>query len=432
MSENINNQINTHGDEISKTFCVLPWLHLNTWPNGNVYPCCLTDWRETVGNLKDNTLEEIWNNDTMKEIRQYMLQGKKHNSCRKCFQQEDYNLDSMRTSLNRTFSHHIESITKNTLEDGHNDDFKLIYWDFRFSNLCNFKCRMCGSALSSKWYEDEIKAYGSSQLDRALINVNDYSKKDIKLYLENFMEEVEEIYFAGGEPLLMDEHYYILEELTKNNKFDVRLRYNTNLGYLKFKKWDNIELWKPFKENNYTNVSIFASIDGIGKVAEYSRKGTKWDIVEGNIKRILDANFNIHISATTNIFTVWEIPELIDRMLEIGLPDYCIQLNNVLTSPNFYHINILPQKIKNKIKQKYTDHLNSMSENRKNIFEPKYNSIFMFLDESPKEDVEVLRQNFKHKTEALDKVREEKFVDTFDYYKEWYNSLKSKLPNPLL
>src|SRR6056300_900941 len=214
MAEDLNNQDKTHGNIISKSFCILPWTHLHTWPNGNVYPCCLTDWREEVGNLETNTLEEIWNNNKMKELRQYMLQGKKHSNCRKCFQQEDYNLDSMRTSLNRKFSHHIESITKNTSKDGHNNDFKLIYWDFRFSNLCNFKCRMCSSALSSKWYEDEINAFGSSQSDRALINVNDYSKKDIKLYLENFMEEVEEIYFAGGEPLLMDEHYYILEELT--------------------------------------------------------------------------------------------------------------------------------------------------------------------------------------------------------------------------
>ena len=413
----------THGDSISKTFCILPWIHMNTWPNGNVYPCCLTDWREEVGNLEHNTLEEIWNNGKMKELRQYMLTGKKHNNCRKCFQQEEYGLDSTRTSSNRHFQSHIPTITENTKEDGHNDDFKLIYWDFRFSNLCNMKCRMCGSFLSSKWYEDDVKIFGGSQIPQALINVNDYSKKEIKLYLDEFMTDVEEIYFAGGEPLLMDEHYYILEQLIEKKHFDVRLRYNTNLGYIKFKKWNNLELWKPFKEKDYSNVSIFASIDGLGKVAEYSRKGTNWLTIEDNLKQVIAADFNIHISATTSIFTVWEVPELVDRMLELGLPYYAIQLNNVLTNPWYYHVNILPTEFKNKIKEKYTNHLNSMTEEHRLTFEPKYQSIFNFLDEEPQMDVEFLRKGFKHMTTRLDKGRKEDFATVFPYLSEWYNSI---------
>ena len=192
MSEQLKNP----GDKISSSFCVLPWLHLNTWPNGNVYPCCLTDWREDIGNLKDNTLEELWNGDKMKSIRKFMMEGKKHHNCRKCYQQEKNGLDSTRTSSNRWYEKHIPDITKNTREDGHNEDFKLLYWDFRFSNLCNMKCRMCGSFLSSKWWEDEIKIFGGSELPQAIINVNEYSKKDINLYLDEFINDVEEIYFG--------------------------------------------------------------------------------------------------------------------------------------------------------------------------------------------------------------------------------------------
>ena len=99
----MSNTLENPGDKISKSFCVLPWIHLNTWPNGNVYPCCLTDWREDIGNLKDNTLEELWNGDTMKSIRKDMLGGKQHHSCRKCYQQEDNGLDSTITSSNRLF-----------------------------------------------------------------------------------------------------------------------------------------------------------------------------------------------------------------------------------------------------------------------------------------------------------------------------------------
>lgn len=418
-----NQKVANPGDKISESFCVLPWIHLNTWPNGNVYPCCLTDWREEIGNLKDNTLEELWNVDKMKELRRYMLDGRKHDNCRKCFQQEEHGLDSTRTSSNRHYEKHIPEITKNTRPDGHNDDFKLLYWDFRFSNLCNMKCRMCGSFLSSKWWEDEMKIFGGSELPKAIINVDDYSKKEISWYLDTFINDVEEIYFAGGEPLLMEEHYYILEKLVEVGNLDVRLRYNTNLGYLKFKQYDNLELWKPFKERDYGNVSIFASIDGIGKVAEYSRKGTKWETIEQNLVKCIEHDFNIHISATTNIFTVWEIPELIDRMLELGLPHYRIQLNNVLTNPWYYHINILPDDLKLKIKERYTKHLEGMTDEVRETIKPKYDSIFRFMDETPQMDVEVLRRGFRFMTNLLDKGREENFEETFPYLADWYTSI---------
>lgn len=421
MSEQLKNP----GDKISKSFCVLPWIHLNTWPNGNVYPCCLTDWREEIGNLKDNTLEELWNGDTMKSIRKDMLEGKQHHSCRKCYQQEDNGLDSTRTSSNRWFEKHIPQITDNTKEDGHNDDFKLLYWDFRFSNLCNMKCRMCGSFLSSKWWEDEVKIYGGSPLPKAIINVNDYSKKNIDTYLDDFIDKVEEIYFAGGEPLLMEEHYYILQKLVEVGNTDLRLRYNTNLGYLKFKKYDNIELWKPFIEKDYGNVTIFASIDGVGKNAEYSRKGTKWNVIEENIKKCLDANINFHISCTTNIFNVMYIPEFVEEMKKLGVPHYNIHLNNVLTNPHHYHINILPDNLKQEVKKRYIRHLKSLDDTNADELRPKYESIFNFLDEPLAEPRETIEKALKYTTELLDDGREEKFrfLDIIPEYKEWYESI---------
>ena len=420
-----NQKLENPGDKVSKSFCVLPWIHLNTWPNGNVYPCCLTDWREEVGNLKDNTFEEIWNNDSMKSIRKDMLSGDKHNSCRKCYQQEENGLDSTRTSSNRWFEKHIPTLTDNTSEDGHNDDFKLLYWDFRFSNLCNMKCRMCGSFLSSKWYEDEVKLYGGSPLPKAIININDYSKKDINLYLDEFVRSVEEIYFAGGEPLLMEEHYYILQKLVEVGNTNLRLRYNTNLGYLKFKQYDNLELWKPFIEQDYGNVTIFASIDGYGDSAEYSRKGTKWNVIEDNIKKCLDANINFHVSCTTNIFNVLQIPDFIEHMKSLGVPHFNIHLNNVLTNPHHYHINILPDSLKQEVKKRYIRHLKSLDDENANELRPKYESIFNFLDEPLAQTQDQVEKALKYTTELLDDGREEKFrfVDINPEYAEWYNAI---------
>lgn len=415
------------GDKISKTFCVLPWLHLNTWPNGNVYPCCLTDWREELGNMKDNTLEELWNSKRMKDIRKDMLLGKQHSNCRKCYQQEKNGLDSTRTSSNRHYETHIPNIIENTNSDGHNNDFKLLYWDFRFSNLCNFKCRMCGSFLSSKWYDDEVKIFGGSNLPKAIINVNDYSKKDIQYYLNTFINDVEEIYFAGGEPLIMDEHYMILEKLIEIGHTNVRLRYNTNLGFIKFKKWDNLKLWKPFIDTDWQNVSIFASIDGFGKIAEYKRKGTNWKVVRDNIQRLLDENINFHISCTTSIFNVYHVPDLVDYMLDMGLPLYRIQLNNILTTPYYYGMNILPMNHRLKIKEKYQNHLQKFSEEERKILEPKYASIFKFLDEPTIEPIEKLRNAFKVMTTKLDIGRNEDFKTTIPELASWYDSINADM-----
>ena len=425
----MNEKLKNPGDKISESFCVLPWIHLNTWPNGNVYPCCLTDWREDIGNLKDNTMEELWNGGTMKSIRKDMLEGKQHHSCRKCYQQEKNTLDSTRTSSNRNFEHLIPSVTDNTSADGHNDDFKLLYWDFRFSNLCNMKCRMCGSFLSSKWWEDEVKIYGGSPLPKAIINVNDYSKKNIDTYLDEFIESVEEIYFAGGEPLLMEEHYYILQKLVEVGNTNLRLRYNTNLGYLKFKKYDNIEMWKPFIEQDYGNVTIFASIDGFGKNAEYSRKGTKWNVIEENIKKCLDANINFHVSCTTNIFNVMYIPEFYEHMKSLGVEHWNIHLNNILTNPHHYNINILPDELKQEVKKRYFKHLKSLDEQERDELRKKYDSIFRFMEEPLAENREAIEKLLKWNTEKLDDGREEKFrfLEVIPEYTDWYNSIPHDL-----
>jgi sulfatase maturation enzyme AslB (radical SAM superfamily) len=373
--------------------------------------------------MKDNTLEEIWNTEKMRDLRLAMLNGKKHSNCHKCYQQESYGLDSTRTASNRWYNKHIPDITNNTnKETGYNDDFKLLYWDFRFSNLCNFKCRMCGSFLSSKWYDDDIKIFGGSNLPTALVNVNDYSKKDVNEYIEGFIRDVEEIYFAGGEPLIMDEHYMILNRLIELGNLDVRLRYNTNLSNLQFKNHDLLELWKPFKERHGNNVSIFASIDGFGAVGEYIRKGTVWPTIEKNIHTILSNGINFHVSATTLIYNAYHIPDLVDKFVQLGIPYHCIQLNNVLTSPLYYHMNILPIEHKDKIKRKLYDHLNTIPDVYRGSFKNKYDSIINFLYETP-DNVENLRVTFKMMTTKLDKGRGDDFHSVCPELSEWYKSI---------
>lgn len=414
------------GDKVSKTFCTLPWGHMHVWPEGKTYTCCLAKNDDVLGNIEDMTLEEMWNVPLQKSIRKDMLEGKEPSTCNKCFSQERNGIQSMRVAANQMLEKHIDRFVETTKPDGHSDEFNLLYWDFRFSNICNFKCRMCGGALSSSWFDDEKKVFGHTSLPKALIHVNDISKKNIYEYLDQFIENVEEIYFAGGEPLLMDEHYMILERLIKVGNTKCKIRYNTNFSFIKYKKWDLFELWRNFTKHDQYNVQIFASIDGVGKIAEYSRKGTNWSKVEDNIKKTLEAGFEFSMSCTTNIFNILHIADMVDHMLSIGVKPYHIHLNNILTFPSYYNVNILPEEIKKLAIEKLDNHLLRNPELKKHNFVEKYDGIKTYINQPVIGDSEKIKSKFKLITDKLDKHRKESFTETYPELKEWYDSL-----NPL-
>lgn len=422
-----NERFESAGDKVSNSFCIMPWVHLHSWPNGNVYPCCLADSDYPIGNVKDNTLEEIWNSPDLKKIRTELLKGDKPSVCHRCYMQEDMGTQSFRVSSNNQWSHHIDKAVETTDNDGTNHDFKLNYWDFRFSNVCNLRCRMCGPELSSSWYEEQIKYYGVSSTPKALINMNDASKEDVMIYVDRFINDVEEIYFAGGEPFIMEEHYIILEKLIAAGNTKCRIRYNTNFTSLKFKNWDLIELWKPFVKDNIDNVRVFASLDAIEEVAEYARKGTKWPAVESNIKRLHDNGMNVWTSTTVSIFNIFELPRFVDRMYELNIPMDKMQMNNVLTFPYYYCINILPDKLKEYAVSILDNHVKKIDGMVGWIHIKNYYDVikkYMFTE--PHKSIDESFVALRRFTETKDNGRNESFVDTFPYYKEWYMGLEIK------
>lgn len=377
----------------------------------------MVPWQEHIGDMETERLEDIWNNDHMKGMRKQMLANEKPHSCRKCFEQEDNGIQSPRIAANKQFAKHIPILTQNTEADGHNHDFKLLYWDFRFSNICNLKCRMCGSFLSSSWREDEMKIFGGSMVNEKVIEIKNHSKVDIYHYLDKFIDTVEEVYFAGGEPLMMEEHYRILEKLIAAGNTNCKVRYNTNLSRLTFKQWDVLELWKHF-----SHVSIHASLDGFGKNAEYSRSGTNWAKIENNVKKVIDQQGYMGTSTTVNIFNIMLVPQIVDYYLNMGIKPWDIGLNNVLTHPEHYNINILPDQLKQKAEQQMRDHLASMTEANRSIFTPRYESILNFLRGQPS-NVDNLRAHFKALTLKLDAGRNERFQDACPELADWFDTL---------
>jgi len=399
-------------------FCIVPWIHLNTEPNGRVKTCCAYQG-DAAGDLKDNTLEEIWNNEHTKSMRTSFLQNKIPDGCLTCTKKEDSGGVSVRMALNTRFEHHIETAKNNTLPDGTYETFKLPYWDFRFSNICNFKCRMCGHGCSSAWWDDftpEAKKTKPKFLDSS------YYGTDLMKYVDEFIDDVEEIYFAGGEPLLMAEHYQILDRLIAKEKYDVFLRYNTNMSTLKYKNYDLIDIWKRFKD-----VRIFASIDGVDENAEYSRSGTDWPRVEENLKRLVESKIGYVVSATINIFSVFNFTHLVDRMINLNMSTRKLLVSH-LHWPKYYATSILTDELKDKVRLQLDEHLEKITplvtEEESRWLANLYKEIKFYLNStaSPKEIID-LQQQFKRNTNRLDTIRNEDIRIAVPEIAEWFDTL---------
>jgi radical SAM protein with 4Fe4S-binding SPASM domain len=283
----------------SKTFCIYPWIHLHAYPTGEAYPCCHSEMKYPVGNCRSNTLSEIWQDQPMQKLRADMLNETPNVACGRCYEQEQSGFFSGRKSANKHHGHHIKKLDENP--------FEMTYWDIRFSNLCNLKCRSCGHIFSSQWYQDQAKLAGGDWKDRnQVLNYAGRTETDMWEQLLPHVDYVEQIYFAGGEPLLMEEHYKILDELVRRERFDVRLIYNTNFTHTDLKGQSVFEYWKLFK-----NVAVGASLDGSGKHAEYIRKGTDWKQVEQNRIEMLQVcpQVDFYISPTLSIMNAWQLPD---------------------------------------------------------------------------------------------------------------------------
>ena len=332
----------------SKTFCIYPWIHLHAYPTGEAYPCCHAEMKPgVVGNCRSNTLEEIWQDAPMQHLRNSMLTEEKHPACVRCYEQEEAGFFSGRKSANKHHGHHIKKITENP--------FELTYWDIRFSNLCNLSCRSCGHIFSSSWYQDQAKlAGGNWRNENKALNYAGRYETDMWEQLEPHLDYVEQIYFAGGEPLLMEEHYNILEELVRRERFDVRLIYNTNFTHTQLKDRSVFEYWKLFK-----SVAVGASLDADGLRAEYIRKGTDWEKVESNRIEMMRVcpDVDFYISPTLSIMNAWHLPDFHRLWVEVGLIKPQDLNVNILQDPAYYRVDIATPAYKDLLRNKYLEHL---------------------------------------------------------------------------
>jgi radical SAM protein with 4Fe4S-binding SPASM domain len=398
----------------SKTFCMYPWIHLHAYPTGEAYPCCHAEMGVgQIGNCRNNSLAEIWNSDAQRQLRSDMLTETANPACGRCYEQEKSGFFSGRQSANKHHGHNIARV-HDTQADGHVDQFEMTYWDIRFSNLCNLRCRSCGHIFSSQWYQDQAKlAGGDWAKNHTVLNIAGRSETDMWEQLQPHLDYVEQIYFAGGEPLMMEEHYLILEELERRGRFDVRLIYNTNFTQVKLKSRTVFDYWRKFK-----SVAVGASLDAAGARGEYIRKGTDWAQVEANRRQMISEcpGVDFYISPTLSILNALHLPDFHRDWVEKGLlrPQ---DLNvNILQDPAYFRIDIAPLEYKQRIQDRLEQHLSWLRPlDQLNRATVGFESAVTFMNAT---DNTALIPKFWHKTHELDAIRRENILDVIPELKD--------------
>ncbi len=322
-----------------------------------------------------------------------MLRGKRDARCRKCYEAEDAGGVSLRDRYNAG--------------DKLNSDFDprkhlakpiLQTLDIRFSNLCNLSCRTCGPDASTKWFAD-AKRLNWWKLDAKALNETFASNSAALEALGPALETIKGIYFAGGEPLLHEGHYAVLQDLIDRGRTDVHLNYNTNLTELRLGKLDVLPLWSKFK-----GVSVGASIDGHERQGELIREGLSWDKFARNVATVRQQCPHVHIyfAITVSVFNILSLPLLCQHLRAID-PAKARFRFNILQEPYHYSIQILPAHMKAEAAQ----HLESFGKefSLQEQIEPVVN-FMMFEDRS--DAIERSRSN----TLRLDELRNENTAET--------------------
>lgn len=400
---------------MSKTFCPLPFNHLYVKPDGSYLPCCrFSDWGdEKVEKLQDYksldaTLNESkWLND----IRKDMISGKKVKGCRACYIEEDATNESMRTAEINAWGD-IDNFSEKNLS--------ISNIEITFGNYCNLACRTCGSSLSTAWEEDD-KVLSKLYPDRSVWKRQSV-KKDWSP--EEFIN-VKKLKITGGEPMLHPDFISFLDVIIASGVSDrMEVQIFTNTSFVPKKHL--LDRLCKFKE-----MGIWLSIDGLGDVQEYTRHNSKWDIVEKSTERWLEyqneypKNVYINFAPTITLYNVFYVQDMITwwfgKRDEI-LNDTSLYTNctwNVSTWPFFNDIKHLPnkgrltydlKKFNIKLRKKY-----------ENLSYPYSTLIERILDRLSKDADPKMLVEFTQFNKDLDKLRNQKFTETFP---ELYEQIK--------
>lgn len=380
--------------------CLIPWIHLHKNLDGD-YPLCCHINNQDVVNTKETPISEVWNGENMKKVRKQFLKGEYPKGCEVCLYKEANGATSHRQQVNQTYKKYapLQLLTK---KDGSIPNHPM-WLDLRFSNKCNFKCRMCGPFASTAWIKDAEKLpewFSKGTIKKDL----DTSDDEVWSYLAKIKNSIQVIYFAGGEPLTTDSHYDLLKWLIKNNKTDITLWYNSNISILNYKNYNILKIWEKF-----FRVNVSVSIDGYKEHCEYTRTNFKWSIFIENLNKI--EKYVDTATSTISVYSLLSFPKLLYFFKKRNIDCFA----NILVYPKHLDCRILPKELRKDI-------IFKLKALNFNISSPSVDALINFL-ETELENKDDCLIKFKKYTEALDRLNNTSFVDVYPELKEWYQKI---------
>lgn len=332
-----------------KHFCILPWVSLEASPVGTVRPCCLAE-DEIVDselikfNLATADLKEIQDSLYMSQLRKAFLAGKRPSTCRKCWQEEDAGRTSKRM-------HTLDRLKHMVVDQNWTTDAKpLVFLDLKLGNICNLKCRICGSWSSSQFAAEEIKHAGNSDFHRMMLKQGAWPRENRTFWdqIDGMLDQIRYIEFTGGEPFMIQEHFDMLQGIVDRGiAHQVEIHYNTNGTHY---PEHGEQIWRHFK-----TVEIAFSIDDIGSRFEYQRTNARWQEVCENLDRFRDlrnihANIVLQICCTVNVFNVRYLDEVAQWIAD-NRHSFNFVYWNLMHEAWYFSISRLPQRVKTEIRQ---------------------------------------------------------------------------------
>jgi pyruvate-formate lyase-activating enzyme len=399
-----------------------------TWTDGSALLCCVAKNSEQY-NLNDQTVKQIWNSEHWKDARKKMLAGEKVSACDHCYKEEAAGIRSHRINENVLWTRElgkekIDSLIEATQEDGTLDE-DLITLDLRLGNTCNLQCVMCRPQDSSMWLKPgkklvdilatDAKWDWKHKIDIDTTKFEWYKKENLWQEFEPMFANIRHMIFAGGEPLLIKEHFRLLKRLVETgHSKHINLRYHTNGTTL---PQEILELWKEF-----SYVELMVSLDAWGEHHDYVRYPADWSIILNNLKTLDNTpdNIEIKILCTVHALNIFYIPEFANNLLNCNFKKIGMRHHNGLFHagtvhwPRYLCTQVFPKEIKKQIRDKW--------ESNTTLYElPQWkDKISQQLNFMDQEDLSELYPQFLDYIQGLDTVRNTSFKDTFT---EFYNIL---------
>ena len=410
---------------MSKTFCIMPFIHQNIKHEGKVGAC----WRypDRIGDYRTQSLEEIWNSEQTRELRRAVLNNERPEGCRSCWDFEDSGVASTRQTCNETYSGSKYNLNFDDILKNLNDDYSMPYYprsiEIRFDNTCNLRCRHCSPTYSSQWENLAFKdstvkeffiKHGAGRLEKKHVSLPEKSFEQFK----QAIPYLREVLIAGGEPLQQKRHWEMIEAMDQY-AHNIILSYNSNLVALGIGFYSVLDHWPKFKK-----ILLRVSIDGDANTYSYFRTNGDINKVIANVQQLhnLD-NVEMSLTTTVSIYNISRLADIVRYVCQAG----GLFHTSIVQYPRAINPKVLPKDIKSKITNDWIEFKASIDYdsalwqhakwNKQDLVEQQKNRIIKFgdyaIDYMNSEDYSDYLNETKNYISFMDQHAKTNFAEVF-------------------